>query len=258
MRTAEGATPRPATQLVGPVAVTRLDHLAEFYRLLDILSGKHGGRRLLPETLASPMATRGVYFFFEPGEHRQESGSGPRVVRVGTHALNIGSSSTLRGRLKQHSGSRAGGGNHRGSIFRLLTGDALLATGAAPHCRSWGVAGQMRDAAQRFGTDTAVLKREEGPVEQAVSARLSKLCVLWLGIDDAPGPESMRGRIERNAIGLLSNSRTHPLDPPSGNWLGQYSSRNRVKASGLWNQNHVDEPYDPKFLDDLARLVEQQ
>ncbi len=31
--------------------------------------------------------TRGVYFFFEPGELRTTSGKGMRVVRVGTHAL---------------------------------------------------------------------------------------------------------------------------------------------------------------------------
>jgi hypothetical protein len=33
---------------------------------------------------------RGVYFFFENGEMRSETGTGPRVVRVGTHAMRSG------------------------------------------------------------------------------------------------------------------------------------------------------------------------
>jgi hypothetical protein len=58
---------------------------------------------------------RGVYFFFETGESRSDSGSGPRVVRVGTHALREGSRAKLWTRLSQHQGTiTTGGGNHRG------------------------------------------------------------------------------------------------------------------------------------------------
>jgi hypothetical protein len=50
------------------------------------------------------------------------------VVRVGTHALKAGGSTTLWGRLSTHRGQlRSGGGNHRGSIFRLIVGTALIA-----------------------------------------------------------------------------------------------------------------------------------
>ena len=76
-----------------------------------------------------PWPRRGVYFFFEEGEVRSDSGSGPRVVRVGTHALTDRSKTTLWNRLAQHRGvARSGGGNHRGSVFRLLVGQALLAS----------------------------------------------------------------------------------------------------------------------------------
>jgi hypothetical protein len=37
--------------------------------------------------------------------------------------------------------------------------------------------------------------------------------------------------------------------------LGTRSDRERVRASGLWNSNHVDEGYDPAFLDKLEQLV---
>jgi hypothetical protein len=35
----------------------------------------------------------------------------------------------------------------------------------------------------------------------------------------------------------------------------RHCDRDRVRASGLWKQNHIDESYDPAFLDDLERLV---
>ena len=80
---------------------------------------------------------------------------------------------------------------------------------------------------------------------------------LWLAIEDEPGPASLRGYIERNSIALLSNFSKEPLDPPSRTWLGYLCNRDRVRASGLWNSNHVDEAYEPAFLDTLARLIDQ-
>ena len=50
------------------------------------------------------LAGEGVYFFHEPGEERLDTGVGPRIVRVGTHALKIGSSTKLWTRLSQHKG----------------------------------------------------------------------------------------------------------------------------------------------------------
>jgi hypothetical protein len=51
---------------------------------------------------------------------------------------------------------------------------------------------------------------------------------IWLSVDDEPGPASMRGKIERNAIVLLSNFNKPPLDPPSLHWLGRHCDRDRV------------------------------
>ena len=78
---------------------------------------------------------------------------------------------------------------------------------------------------------------------------------LWLDLDDEPGPTSDRGLVERNAIGLLSASTSPAPDPASAGWLGQFSDRARVRGSGLWNSNHVDESYVPSFLDTLDEYV---
>jgi hypothetical protein len=72
--------------------VERLDDLRRFYSLLDQLEHRLGGKRLLAACNGrTGWPRRGVYFFFENGERRAESGAGLRVVRVGTHALASGS-----------------------------------------------------------------------------------------------------------------------------------------------------------------------
>ena len=201
---------------------------------------------------------RGVYFFFEPGESRGLSGAGDRVVRIGTHALTDGSRSTLWQRLSQHRGSaKNGGGNHRGSIFRLLLGLALARRGDCPLPRSWGVGADPGAAARKLGIGSrSAVKEDEVDLERRVSAYVGEMPFLWLNVPDAPSAASARGRIERNAIALLSHARTPAADRPSANWLGAYSDRPRVRASGLWNNNHVDEDYDAAFLDELATLVD--
>ena len=36
-----------------------------------------------------------------------------------------------------------------------------------------------------------------------------------------------------------------------------FSNRERIRRSGLWNSNHVDETYAPDFLDTLTQLEER-
>jgi len=237
--------------------VNRLDRLQRFYELLDQLSDQLGGPRTLDEfSNYRDWPARGVYFFFEPGEARSDSGEGLRVVRVGTHALTSGSRSTLRQRLSQHRGTRSGGGNHRGSIFRLLVGQALIAQGTVSNCKSWGVKGSKGDAVRSMGIDRQVLEAAEAPVERTVSDHIGRMPFLWLSINDEPGSASLRGLIERNSIALLTNQSDGALDSPSSDWLGLHSNRSAVVRSGLWNQRHTDEHYDPAFLDEFSRLIE--
>jgi hypothetical protein len=237
--------------------MSRLSDLARFYTLLDRLKQRLGGTRNLASFVGlRDWPERGVYFFFEATEARKESGVGLRVVRVGTHALGTGSRSTLRQRLGQHRGGAMGRGNHRGSIFRLLIGQALLARGHLPSCPSWGVKSDAKKACAALGIDRRTLTTAEAPVEQAVSSYIASMPFLWLDIDDEPGPSSVRGSIERNAIALLSNHERKSFDPASPDWLGHSSGRPRVRSSGLWNQQHVEEAHDRMFLDTLEELID--
>src|SRR5437867_6093855 len=105
----------------------RLEDLVRFYLILDRLERNIGGARTLVDCRGRmDWPERGVYFFREPDENRSDRGEGPRIVRVGTHALKSGSQTKLWTRLSQHKGRPStGGGNHRGSVFRLLIGAAL-------------------------------------------------------------------------------------------------------------------------------------
>lgn len=82
-----------------------------------------------------------------------------------------------------------------------------------------------------------------------MSERVGRMSLLVLPVNDPPGPASKRAYIERNAIALLSNVGESPLDAPSTDWLGHDCPRDRVRRSGLWNSNHVDEEYEGVFLD---------
>ena len=106
------------------------------------------------------------------------------------------------------------------------------------------------------GNNAPKLVREgEVSMEQRVSTVLGAMRVLFLPVPDAAGPDSLRGYIERNAIALLSNFGREALDPPSARWLGHHCNRERVRRSGLWNSNHVDEQYENGFLNELERTI---
>ena len=104
-------------------------------------------------------------------------------------------------------------------------------------------------------TANAAVRLMEVEHEKVVSAYIGSMPFLWLPVDDEVGGAALRAHVERNTIGLLSNFEVHPIDPPSHTWLGHFSDRPRVRLSGLWNQNHVDESYDPTFLTTLKHLI---
>src|SRR3989304_6444386 len=117
--------------------------LETFYKILNKRERKIGGRRYLSNCNGQMnWPKKGVYFFFEDGEFR-ENGKQLRVVRVGTHAVSKGSKSLLWERLRSHRGtakrSHKGGGNHRGSIFRLHIGTALINKYGFKEFSKWGI-----------------------------------------------------------------------------------------------------------------------
>ena len=222
------------------------DDLDRFYELIHRLHAIGQPRVLGMSTGQSSWPARGVYFFTEPGEFRSQPGNAHRIVRVGTHAVSANAKSKLWTRLRAHRGHSDGRGNHRGSIFRLHVGAALLRRDAAAIGKldSWGVGSSAAKDVRTLETDH----------EKRVSDFIGKMSVYWIDVGDEPGPTSMRAFIEQNSIALLSNRR-QPIDPPSAGWLGQYSPREEIQRSGLWNLNYVDGQFDRRVFDELEKLV---
>jgi hypothetical protein len=221
-------------------------HHSEFYAVLDMLANRLGGTRHLSTcTGRDGWPSHGVYFFFEPAELRSDGK--PRVVRVGTHALRSTSRTTLWKRLAQHRGSRVGSGNHRGSIFRKHVGSALINRDRLPasSLEAW-VSPHPRPEWSAAETD----------IEHRVSDHIGRMPFLWLAAPTGTDGANQRGYIERNSIGLLSNP-PGLQDPPSPTWLGHHAASLKVRGSGLWNVNHVEEDYDPEFLTLMRGLVER-
>jgi hypothetical protein len=223
---------------------TRIEQIAQLYELLSSLE-----LRTLNECAGKlSWPNRGVYFFFDPNQKRSDTGNGSRLIRIGTHALKAGSKTTLWQRLSQHKGSaKSGGGNHRGSIFRLLVGDAIIRSREID-CLTWG----------KGSTASRDIRLAEQYMEQEVSQYIGGLPFACVSIPNDAGPNSLRGTIERNCISLLSNSMNESVDSLDDKWLRRNSSREKVTQSELWNQNHINEQADPMFLEKLAQLIESK
>jgi len=114
-----------------------------------------------------------------------------------------------------------------------------------------------------IGSSAPTVLRESQPAqlaeashERKVSDYIGAMSVLWVDIPDDPSPNSQRSFIERNAIALLSN-RFAPIDSASSAWLGRLSPKDGIRLSNLWNLNHIDQTYDPSFLDELQTAVQR-
>ncbi len=224
-----------------------LKHLDRLYDLLNRVITHNGATIKTLEQYLSEKHTfkRGVYFFYNPNETRATHLNQARIVRVGTHAVSRGSKSTILDRLRQHRGTLVGLGNHRGSIFRLHVGRSIL--NQNPNQRDFLNWGKGQNASKQ-------IRDSEADLEKQVSEHIGKLFIIGVEVDDDPGPASDRAFIERNAIGLLSKAAQY-FDSPSERWLGQFSDRNEIRDSGLWNINHVGFTYDPEFLNILEIYV---
>jgi len=121
--------------------------------------------------------------------------------------------------------------------------------------QTWLTVSTAAKAGEKHGMTGQQVKEKEHQLELAVSWYIGRMPFLWVAVDDQAGRDSGRAQIERSSIGLLSNTSPPAIDLPSRRWLGRYSNSDKVQKSGLWNQNHVMEGYDPAFLDFLERCV---
>lgn len=222
----------------------RIRDARKLYQFIE--SARSRGKTFLLRNLSEQvLPDRGVYVFLDPAEPSTISG-GPRIVRIGTHAVSRGSSATLRGRLRNHMGTANGSGGHRGSVFRLHIGSAMLnsASGKWGQIPTWGIGQQ----ASRDILDN------EADLERDVSAYLANLEVFIIPINDLPSKESLRAKVETQLIGLMT-ANSLPLERPSSHWLGRHSIVSEIRSTGLWNVRDVGRPYWPSRKGSVHQIV---
>ena len=157
---------------------------------------------------------------------------------------SFASALTAEGRLKGHAVAAT-----VASIAAAVTEARLACRSSArrhenlPLPPSWGVGSSASAAACKLSVDRAEIKQAEADLEARVSLYIGAMPFLWLHVDDEPGPNSQRAVIESYLIRLLSGYRDPTVDSPSPDWLGRCSDGERVRRSGLWNNDHVDRIY---------------
>ena len=80
-----------------------------------------------------------------------------------------------------------------------------------------------------------------------VSEYIGQLGVIVIDVDDLPSANSVRSYIEKNSIALLSNL-NYSFNFSTIDWLGNFSHRNEIKGSCLWNINYINSDFDPHLM----------
>lgn len=189
----------------------------------------------------------GIYFLYEAGESCTIGGTDlPRITRVGTHV----GQANLPDRLAQHymlDDRRMDFGiNHPKpadrSIFRKNVGRALLNQTSDPYLATWNLDFTKKTNRSRYADIRKIDK--ERAVEGAISAYIrSSISFRFMVVDRLED----RRRLEGRCIGALAY---HPTCRPTSRWLGNDSPLLKIRASGLWQVQHLA----ARTLDEADRL----
>jgi len=162
----------------------------------------------------------GIYIIFEKGELFNGY---DRIVRVGTHT----GVSQLRSRLNQHFVKK----NKNRSIFRKNIGRCILNREQSPYLPLWELDITSRiDKEKNFKLlDLEFEKMIENRISVYIQGNLS-FCVFQV--------ETKEQRLfwESKIVSTLAKSKELK---PSENWLGNFSPKDRIKISGLWQVNEL-------------------
>jgi hypothetical protein len=153
----------------------RLQDLVTFYSLLDELGNKVGGARTLARCRGRMQwPARGVHFFDETGDNRTDTGEGFARGAGWYPCAEGGRKHDALGTVCPPTGasSEAVAEIHRGSIFRLIVGTALI--GRDGHkFPTWG----------EGGSAAKDIRAAEVELERAVSEVIRNMPFLWLAVE---------------------------------------------------------------------------
>ena len=179
----------------------------------------------------------GIYIIFEKGEI---SHGVDRIVRIGTHTGN----NQLRSRLFQHFINE----NKDRSIFRKNIGRALLNHDRDDFLKFWELDLTTRIAKDKYSDKIDFFKQKV--IEKNVSKYIQdNFSFVVLKIDD----KDSRLILESKIISTVSLCN---VCKPSDIWLGLFSTKEKIRNSGLWLVNELyKSPLEDKDFLELKKLI---
>ncbi|MEO8567709.1 MAG: hypothetical protein ABI419_01190 [Ginsengibacter sp.] len=172
------------------------------------------------EEFINEIPQNGIYIIFESGEKYKDF---DRIVRVGTHT----GQNQLRPRLNQHFVKE----NKNRSIFRKNIGRCFLNKENNAYLNLWELDTTSRiDKAKNLKLlDLTFEKQIESKISNYVQTNLS-FCVFEIDTkDDRLFWESKIVSTLAKALDIKSSEK----------WLGNHSTKDKIKASGLWQVNEL-------------------
>ena len=162
----------------------------------------------------------GIYLIFEKGE---VFAGFDRIVRVGTHRGD----KQLRSRLNQHFVKE----NKNRSIFRKNIGRCLLNKDQSPYLPLWehDITSKADKEKNLKLLDLEFEKKTEKRINEYVQSNLS-FCGFQVDTKE------QRLFWESRIVSTLAKANELK---PSKNWLGKYSTKDKIRQSGLWQVNEL-------------------
>ena len=184
----------------------------------------------------SSIPTNGIYLKFEKGE---KLGDLDRIVRIGTDTGD----NQLHSRLFQHFENQ----NQRRSIFRKNIGRCFLCKENNPYLSKWELDITSKvDKEKNLGSiDLEFEKLIEEKISQYIQKNFS-FCVFQVN--------NKKDRLfwEGKIIATIAQSGVKP----SLNWLGNFSTKPKIRDYGLWQVQGVDkQPLNTDEYQSLKKLI---
>lgn len=172
------------------------------------------------ESFLKEISLNGIYIIFENGER---FGDYERIVRVGTHT----GKNQLRSRLKQHFVKE----NKNRSIFRKNIGRCFLNKENHPYLNLWELDVTSNADKKRN------LKLLDLDFEKQMERRISNyIQVNFTFCTFQIDTKEERLLWESRIVSTLAKATNIK---PSENWLGNSSTKDKIKKSGLWQVNEL-------------------
>lgn len=189
-------------------------------KCIEILETVNSMKRLKYPFNNEYIPENGIYILFEKGEY---CNGGDRIVRVGTHS----GENSLKSRLLHHFNK----GVKDRNIFRKNIGRAMLNRDKDKYLEKWDL--NLRSKENRIKYLPLIDIEYEKKLEEIISDYIQKN-ITFILIEE--NDKDKRLLWEKRLISEISNCN---ICSPSKDWLGNYSPKEKIRKSGLWQINEL-------------------